>query len=928
GSKSGATAFVESVITRRIQGRLIDVAFLSNIKGTFLTGELITEDGTLANAPKVIGSLSGFTITNGGQNNTVGDLMNVIDDTGKQGVARVTGIENATGRVDFELVDGGSGYTLNTPDDNNPLNDYTDVRVADAMIFVDNSNTSNQFIQFETVRQDKERIIALSGDDLETSYANTSDGDYMLGVKTYVDSFTGNNSDDTFARSESTDLIEVTLDGVAISNSLYTVTSSQVVFDTPPGNSVAIKLVNYSIVANGVITSVVDSASNTTVDVVVTSGTFGTQLNMDFANDAPLSAGETIYEEQEWNITVDDPSHGFVVSDVLEMRVYTEATTGDTNTLYLSAYANGTVSAQNSTVISLTTAFGTFLDNQEIAVAGDTSSNVTITDVSITNAGAIGVLSSSTDANTWVVKSVTGEFTAGNKIIGQKTRIVEEISAVANVSCSDIWYNGNVSSNGVLDTFSNTSVSGIVVGQNSTCVGLYGNTAAFSFYANSGITIRTSREDLKEHDIVSQPNLVLTIDSVATGQNADFQPGSLENEETVTLNTDLIGGQTVSGVDFMDLTVGGASGQSATNSGIGFVDDITFTGGGSGYSDGASVTFIGGGYAGGEPTIPAEATISVSAGAITDFTVTYPGEGYYTTPTIIVPGGTGATDVTVVMDFGYGFRKNPNGDAATTFENLFTYDQFNMGTITSLTRINPGSNYNADPFVSVHNQYIAGFQRKDILLGITISQGSFSVGETVYQGGVAKGIVKTASATQVTLKRVSFNTSFNTGVNISGATSNAIAAVNSVTTVDDSLAMGENANITAEVIVADGVATGLEIVDSGYGYLHNQSMTLQKTGNPFVITATSKVEQQGIGTGYWGSTNSHLNSEKKLHDNKYYQEYSYDVQTGISLDKYRLLFKELIHVAGTELFGTVVKNSNININTVAATTTVNTVTTS
>jgi hypothetical protein len=279
------------------------------------------------------------------------------------------------------------------------------------------------------------------------------------------------------------------------------------------------------------------------------------------------------------------------------------------------------------------------------------------------------------------------------------------------------------------------------------------------------------------------------------------------------------------------------------------------------------------------------------------------------------------------MAFGYGFVKNPTSDANTTFSEMFSFDTFTLGTISSLTRINPGSNYNTDPYVSVHNPYVAGYERKNILLNISIISGSFAVGEVIKQDGINKGEVVSASLTQLVLKRTSFNTSFNVN-NITGATSSATATVNSVATVEDSLAMGENAIITGTVIVADGVANGLEINDSGYGYDNGASVTLTRTGNPNAITATTGVSQQGIGNGFWTTENSHLNSNKKIHDNRYYQEYSYDIQTGISLDRYRRLVKDVLHVAGTELFGTVIKNSNININTTTATSTVDTVSTS
>ena len=921
GSISGATAFVESVVTKRINGKIIDVAYLSSVRGTFVTGDVVSADSSLLNAPKVVGSLSTLTVVNGGQNNLIGDIFDVLHTSGKQGQARITGIEDATGRVEFELVNGGAGYTLNTPDDGNDTNDYTNVRVATAMLFVDNSNTSNQFIQFETVRQDKEQVTALSANDVVTAYANTSAGDYLLGVKTYVDSYTANTTNGPgFDRTVSTDLIVVTVDGVEIANTEYTVTSANVIFDSDPSDGAIVKLVNYNVVANGIISTITEIGSNVVSEMVLSSGTFGTQLSMDFSNNAPYANGEIIFEEQDWELTVSDTS-GFSNDDIVEMKVYTLS---DANTLYLTSYAYGTVAnVTNSSIMSLTNAFGTFEEEGEIQIQGDASANATIVSADVTLAGATGTLSSQTDANTWIVREFSGAFTPGKLVIGQRSRNVDAVSSVSNTAASEIWYNGNSAANGVIDSVSNTTTEGIVVGQNTTSVGLFGNTSPFLFLEGAGMSIKTVREEIKEHDLLASPNLDLEITRLATGSGATFLPGSLENEEEVSLNIDLLGANNTANVSFMDIGV------NAGNSGIGFVESVTIYSGGTLYSNGQVLTFTGGGYAGGNPTITAVGTITTDgSGVITAITMTNPGEGYYTEPSFSLPStGGDVANVELNMSFGYGFIKSPTGDANTTFSEMFSFDTFTLGTISSLTRINPGSNYNTDPYVSVHNPYVAGYERKNILLNISIISGSFAVGEVIKQDGINKGEVVSASLTQLVLKRTSFNTSFNVN-NITGATSSATATVNSVATVEDSLAMGENAIITGTVIVADGVANGLEIIDSGYGYDNGASVTLTRTGNPNAITATTGVSQQGIGNGFWTTENSHLNSNKKIHDNRYYQEYSYDIQTGISLDRYRRLVKDVLHVAGTELFGTVIKNSNININTTTATSTVDTVSTS
>lgn len=933
GSRSGATAFVEGLVSKRVQGRIIDILYLSEIKGTFFTDELVSEDGILRNAPKIIGSLSSMDIVNGGRNNAVGDILDVIDDTGRQGKVRVTSVVDATGRVDFELVDGGTGYTINDLDDGDTLDDYTDVRVATAMIAVDNSNTSNQFIQFETVKQERETISLLSAQDVADAYydnaANTEAiaDDTLLGVKTWVESYTANTTNGPdFARPTDTesDKLLVLVDDILISNTEYSTNTTHVIFDVDPDDDSIVKIIEYTEVGNGKVVSVSDDASNTDVLVVITTGTFANQISVDLTNDSQLLINEIVTEESTVELTVADAStFSSYVGDKLEMKVYTTPTVGSP---YISQYAYGylTIANTSTNILTLEPAWGTFIETESIIkyyANGTAEATETIDNVDVTTTGAQGVLSSNTDANTINIEISFGSFTTGKKILGLTSRIEEEISDIRITGASDVWYNGDPTANGVVDLVVNTTVSGIVVGQNTTFIGLYGNTSAFSYVEGAGITVKTSREDIREINLIDRPNLELEINSIATGEGATFQPGSLENEETVTLNTDFIGANNVANQAFLDIQVG-----SAANSAYGFVDSITINDGGTGYSDGAAATFTGGGYADGDPLVKATGTLNVTGGVIQSITVNYGGEGYWTTPTIVLPdNGVGTdADVTVNMDHGYGFVKNPSGDSTTEFQYLFTYDDFTMGTISSLTRINPGVNYNTDPFISVHNKYIASYDRKNIYLNITLISANFRPGEILEQDSVEKGVVISANSSVIHLKRTRFNTSWSAS-NLIGKSSGAIASFNSDTVDNDSLRMGDNAIITGDVIVADGVAETVEIINSGYGYLDNQEMILISSSNPFVITANSNVETQGIGTGFWETRTSHLSDVAKIRDNRYYQEYSYDIQTGVSLNRYRNIVKKVLHVAGTELFGTVIRNSNINTNINTASSTSDTV---
>ena len=947
GSQTGATAFVEGLVKKRVQGRIIDILYISNIKGSFRTDELVSDDGLLTNAPKIIGSLSSMNVTNGGRNNAVGDLFNVLDDTGKQGKVRVTGIEDATGRVDFELVDGGTGYTLNDLDDGDTSDDYTDVRVATAMIAVDNSNTLNQFIQFETVKQEREIVTLISAQDFADEYfdnlaANSASvaDDFVLGVKVYPTAYTANSTNGpAFLRStvsDSNDIVVIT-NNTIIANTEYSTNSTHIVFDSDPGDGAVISVLEYVVVANSKVSSLSADDANTSATLVITSGTFANQVSIDTADNTSLSVNEIVDEESTITLEVVDSSiFSSHIGEKLEMKKFTTAANGQ----YLSAYAYGYLTVANTTgnstigeFLTLEPAFGTFLATEEIELYyanGSVQATETIDAVSITTAGAVGIASSASDANTWNVEVTSGAFTVGKKIRGRETRVEETISAITATGASDVWYNGVATANGVIDTVANNTVTGVVVGQNTTYVGLFSNTSAFSYVEGAGMTIKTSREDLKEIDLAAQPNLELTINAVGTGSGATFQPGALENEETVTLNTDFVGAKNVANVAFLDVIVG-----TAANSGIGFVDSITITNGGTGYANGTTgspnVTFTGGGYAGGNPVVSATGFITTNgSGVITSITINNHGEGYNTTPTIVLPSTSGtAAQVVVNFDGGYGFVKNPNGDSTSEFQSLFTFDDFTMGTITSLTRINPGTEYNTDPFISVHNKYIAAYDRKNIYLNITLVTSNFTPGEIVEQDSTEKGVIISANSSVLHLKRTRFNTSW-TASNIIGKSSGAIANFSVGNDAIDlvSRSMGDNAIITGDVVVADGVATAVEIIDSGYGYLNNQSMTLTNDTSLFAITANSVVATEGTGTGFWETTTSHLSDTSKVRDNKYYQEYSYDIQTGVSINRYRDIVKKVLHVAGTELFGTVVKNSVINTNVTTATSTTDTVSTS
>ena len=115
-SSRNATAVVESVNQKIINDRFMHVLYLSSIDGRFKYGERILSESvseiTLANAPVILGSLTAVAIENGGSGFNVGDIVDITG-TGVNGKARIAGIRDENGKVQFSLINGGSGYSLN-----------------------------------------------------------------------------------------------------------------------------------------------------------------------------------------------------------------------------------------------------------------------------------------------------------------------------------------------------------------------------------------------------------------------------------------------------------------------------------------------------------------------------------------------------------------------------------------------------------------------------------------------------------------------------------------------------------------------------------------------------------------------------------------------------------------------------------------------
>lgn len=744
GSASGATALAERLSTKIINGKKIDVLYVSNVKGNFVLNELITSDGDLTDSPKVIGSLTTIDVNNVGKDFVVGDVVTIESSlSGRGGKAKITATGDATGRVLFNLINGGYGF----------------------------SNTATVYVS--------EQVLNLS--------AKTPDPTPNWPYTDFL----------------ALELVEQPLENINCLSMSAALTVNTHVYGYDSGTRVA---------------------------------------------------------------------EGYVVAVPVEYNANTE----------------------------------------------EQSVRVITYDGSFTLASDIG--------------------TAGNTIAG------------------------------IIDTTTDATATGIVVGTTNAAIGI------------AQITNQFTSESSFAYIKGQLSNTYANVASISTGSGADFDVGRLADTEKVYLNTDRLLANNVGGVPFYTMKLNGE------NANIGFVDSVTVIDGGTGYTNNQPVSFVGG-----TPTSEASGFITTdNAGVVVTIELSSSGSGYDTKPTAVIEGAhTGSTaNLSVVMDYGYGFSKDPNGDLTTVLNNVLTRNVYTIGTIADLTNINLGKNYNQDPFVLVIEPGIAGFNRRDIVIGhdgefdnfvvgemITQSFSNtetiisyldknaydFEFGEVVSQGtsqGIvtevtssgsttgairvrpstgmfqanstpiigstttaqatidvvsetavlssAKGVVKSVSPGYITVRRKTFNTSFEEDLPIEGSVSGYQAYVTSLGVDDASRPIGFNANITAAAGVANGVIESIDVIDSGFAYKQNELVTLIKEGSPYIATGYVNLVNQGEAEGYFTTEKGFLNSNY-LHDNDYWQEYSYEVRTGIALSRYADILKRVAHVAGSKMFGSVVK---------------------
>lgn len=833
GLNSGATAFVERYIKRKIKSKYIHIFYISAISGEFVTGESLTlpDQRTLKNIPKVIGSVTTLDVIAGSSGFAIGDIVNISSDNGSQGKARVTAVTDVTGLVTFDLTDAGWGYTSNAQ-----------ILVSDKVLTLSNvvagpATADLPFKFFETIKQPLANV-ALINANATISIAN---GDYLY---TYY----SNNKLAGTGR-----VLSYTSNG----------STNGEVFVAEVYNTIG---------------PVAQPAANLSGTVSVT------------LNDIPVSG----YSSITANSTLIDGTGTDFTTDIIPGQIIKLFAYNSNNEL-LSVQDKKVSSVANTTRLTL-------------------SSNSTITSskVVIQSVGSLGIVGSGTSFNTFNYGDTIAIF--GNS----SSYVLRTVNAVTNSTYLTIQENidfsntscnyANVSYNYKVYTASNTlnanissrtdrSVTANIMGESANLV-LY-VTGVNGQYTNNQIVYQLNANN------VEIANAIVVSSQITVGSNVLY---SVQNSNGVFA----VGGQPINS----RYANGKITGFTGTLSRVDMSVGITNIAGAGSFTDTAYNYVYG-------IDSSSNASISrISSGTLADFSIT---DTMTYAESIIISTDRIGKYANVRLDATvFGFPANVTANVSS--HNLIdilppsTYDVI-IGGIASLTGINPGKSYDVAPFVTLYEPEVAIFGLKDLELQITnLVGGYFSPGELVYQTSGARGIVKEANSTNVSVKRLNFANSFLLTENITGSLTGSYANVIAFFSSSGATPIGLNAVVSANVQTSSGSVSAIDVYDSGFGYLPGEIAEFVSSDGTRTGTMKINLGKKGMSEGFYKNKKGQLSASKYIYDGEYYQDFSYEIISEIHVDKYADMLKKVLHVAGTKFFSSTivsdVANNSTNIITV------------
>ena len=129
---------------------------------------------------------------------------------------------------------------------------------------------------------------------------------------------------------------------------------------------------------------------------------------------------------------------------------------------------------------------------------------------------------------------------------------------------------------------------------------------------------------------------------------------------------------------------------------------------------------------------------------------------------------------------------------------------------------------------------------------------------------------------------------------------------------------GNNAIITATHV--DGALKSTTVTDGGLSFNKYENLTIVNNTRTPVANASGLPSITGLRSyeGKYTDTKGFLSWNNRLQDNFFYQVYSYVIRSKTALQKYRQFVDNLLHPAGTKMFGEFTQSSNVSVGTSVA----------
>lgn len=268
----------------------------------------------------------------------------------------------------------------------------------------------------------------------------------------------------------------------------------------------------------------------------------------------------------------------------------------------------------------------------------------------------------------------------------------------------------------------------------------------------------------------------------------------------------------------------------------------------------------------------------------------------------------------------YGLPASPSGNISSVINSCMTNQSITIGQLSGIATITKGSGYSAPPIIVVIDNQVKEYYEYDYVLNVANASAVFAIGEIVTQTSTgARGLVLDANDSIVHLERLNFNVAndfiitTNTTNMISGTSSGFTANVTAVNVYNTGNPIGLDANVSSILSTANGAITEIELIESGYGFLNNKDVTIVGANGTVNATGTGFTGKIGSGRGYYRRKGGFLSDQKKLQDGYYWQNYSYDIRSSVALDKYKEMLRQVVHVAGTKNFATLVTKTTTGV---------------